>query len=238
MLNVRLYEIFTSIEGEGVLFGTKTLFVRLAGCPFGCYYCDTEEALPADSGEEHTMEEACRMIDDAIQPNTYKVNFTGGEPLVQHEAVAGMARHVQSSGVPTYLESSCYDADRFRTVIPHIDIVKVEFKTADSAFVEEGQHPRIVRSATECLRAAVDLGRETYIKVVAGEGTKPGPFAELVGGIFSEVSNDDISGFVIQPVTGPGAPTLDALLELHDIVRPYSNKVRVIPQLHKAIGAP
>ena len=30
---VRLSEIFTSVEGEGILFGTKTLFVRLAGCP-------------------------------------------------------------------------------------------------------------------------------------------------------------------------------------------------------------
>jgi organic radical activating enzyme len=31
---MKLSEIFTSIEGEGILFGTKTMFVRLAGCPF------------------------------------------------------------------------------------------------------------------------------------------------------------------------------------------------------------
>ena len=29
---IRLSEIFTSIEGEGYLFGTKTLFIRIAGC--------------------------------------------------------------------------------------------------------------------------------------------------------------------------------------------------------------
>ena len=49
-MKVRLTEIFTSIEGEGIFCGTKTLFVRLAGCPYGCFYCDTQDSLPLDSG--------------------------------------------------------------------------------------------------------------------------------------------------------------------------------------------
>ena len=40
-MKTRIFEIFTSIEGEGILYGTKTLFVRLAGCPYSCFYCDT-----------------------------------------------------------------------------------------------------------------------------------------------------------------------------------------------------
>jgi len=42
-MKVRLFEIFTSVEGEGILYGTKTLFVRLAGCPFTCFYCDSAD---------------------------------------------------------------------------------------------------------------------------------------------------------------------------------------------------
>jgi organic radical activating enzyme len=56
-LKVRLFEIFTSVEGEGILYGTKTLFVRLAGCPFTCFYCDTKESLPLDSGKEYDIQE-------------------------------------------------------------------------------------------------------------------------------------------------------------------------------------
>jgi len=116
-MKVRLFEIFTSVEGEGILNGTKTLFVRLAGCPFTCFYCDTKEALPMDSGKEYSINEACNLIDKKLEDKTYKVNFTGGEPLVQHEAVSEMAKHVKSKNIPTYLESSCYDSEKIFTCI-------------------------------------------------------------------------------------------------------------------------
>ena len=136
-MKVRLTEIFTSIEGEGIFCGTKTLFVRLAGCPYGCFYCDTQDSLPLDSGTEFEMDKACSMMEKELQPGTYKINFTGGDPLIQHEAVAKMAEFAQSKNVPTYLESSCFDAERFSHVLPFIDIVKIEFKTVESGFVPQ-----------------------------------------------------------------------------------------------------
>jgi len=56
-LKTRIFEIFTSIEGEGILYGTKTLFVRLAGCPYTCFYCYTLDALPLDFGKEYSITE-------------------------------------------------------------------------------------------------------------------------------------------------------------------------------------
>src|ERR1041385_4973792 len=100
---VKLSEIFTSIEGEGVLFGTKTMFVRLAGCPLKCHWCDTPYAIPMDSGGSFSAEDVKKMISEELLPNTYKVNFTGGEPLVQHEAVIELAGFVRSKGIRTYL---------------------------------------------------------------------------------------------------------------------------------------
>ena len=237
-MKVQLFEIFTSVEGEGILFGTKTLFVRLAGCPFTCFYCDTKESLPLDSGKEYTIDEACKLIDTTLQNQTYKVNFTGGDPLIQHHAVAELAKHIQSKKIPTYLESSCFDSERFNNILPFIDIVKIEFKTKDSDFVDSKHYERLIENAIRCLESSVSAKKTTYIKIVVSSKTKSEDLKSLVDKIFHVVSKDQIDGFVIQPTFGVAEPSLDLLLELYDIVYPYYGDVKVVPQLHKLIGAP
>ena len=56
--------------------------------------------------------------------------------------------------------------------------------------------------------------------------------------IFQIISKDDISGFIIQPTHGIAEPSLEQLLILYDTIIPYYEEVRVVPQLHKIIGAP
>ncbi|HSG83541.1 MAG: 7-carboxy-7-deazaguanine synthase QueE [Nitrosopumilus sp.] len=237
-MKVRLFEIFTSVEGEGILYGTKTLFVRLAGCPFTCFYCDTKESLPLDSGTEYSIEDASKLIDSSLKNQTYKVNFTGGDPLIQHQAVALLAKHIQDKKIPTYLESSCFDIDRFNHVLPFIDIVKIEFKTKDSDFVDSKHYEKLIGHTMKCLQSSVKSKKTTYIKIVVSSKTHPNEFQNLVKEIFKIVSKDDIDGFIIQPTYGISEPSLDLLLELYDIVYPHYIDVKVVPQLHKFIGAP
>ena len=52
------------------------------------------------------------------------------------------------------------------------------------------------------------------------------------------VSKKDLAGFIIQPTTGVAEPSLEKLLEFYDLVFPLYNEVRIVPQLHKLIGAP
>jgi len=237
-LKVRLFEIFTSVEGEGILFGTKTLFVRLAGCPFTCFYCDTKESLPLNSGTEYTIEEASQLIDTNLKNQTYKVNFTGGDPLIQHQAVALLAKHIQDKKIPTYLESSCFDIDRFNHVLPFIDIVKIEFKTKDSDFVDSKHYEKLIGHTLNCLKSSIQTKKITYIKIVVSSKTKLDEFKELINQIFKIVSKDDIDGFIIQPTYGISEPSLELLLNLYDVVYPHYIDVKVVPQLHKFIGAP
>ena len=237
-MKVRLFEIFTSVEGEGILYGTKTLFVRLAGCPFTCFYCDTKESLPLDSGTEYTIEEANELIDTNLQDQTYKVNFTGGDPLIQHEAVAQLAKHIQNKKIPTYLESSCFDIDRFNHVLPFMDIVKIEFKTKDSDFVDSEHYKKLIDHTMKCLESSVKSKKTTYIKIVVSSKTQLNEFKKLIDDIFNNISKENINGFVIQPTYGISEPSLDLLLNLYDIVFPYYIDVKVVPQLHKFIGAP
>ena len=237
-MNARIFEIFTSIEGEGILYGTKTLFVRFAGCPYSCFYCDTLDALPLDSGKEYSITEACNLIDSNLQDNTFKVNFTGGEPLIQHEAVSELAKHVKARGLPTYLESACFDSKKFLYVLPSIDFVKIEFKTIESEFIDEKHYPELLRNTLECLQAAVEAKKTTYIKIVVSSKTAPESFKEILDQIFKIISKENISGFIIQPTTSLSEPTLEQLLEFYDLVYPYYDEVRVVPQLHKVISAP
>jgi organic radical activating enzyme len=233
---VKLSEIFTSIEGEGILFGTKTMFVRLAGCPLKCHWCDTPYALPMDSGSDQSIDDVKELISDGLHSNTYKVNFTGGEPLVQHMAVIELAKFVRQKGIRTYLESACYDSARFAKVLPYIDIVKVEFKLKDSKVVDEKHYGSLLRSELDCLKLAVASGKPTYIKVVVTNSSSLKEFRALVHEVFSAAKPDDIAGFIIQPSYKIDEPTLDVLFGFYDAVYPTYDQVRVVPQLHKVIG--
>lgn len=235
---VRLYEIYTSIEGEGLLYGTKTLFIRLAGCPFSCFYCDTKNALPITSGDEYTIDEACKIIDFKLQKKTYKVNFTGGEPLIQHEAVLEMAKYIQTKKISTYLESSCYDSTKFLQLLPYFDYIKIEFKTIDSKFVDIQHYKHMLNNMLQCLENSIKHNKTLYIKIIISSKTSLIQFQKLLKSIFNISSQNNISGFVLQPTYGVSTPDLDTLLLFYDSVFPFYKDVRIIPQLHKFIDLP
>jgi 7-carboxy-7-deazaguanine synthase len=235
-IRVKLSEIFTSIEGEGILFGTKTMFVRLAGCPLNCHWCDTPYALPLESGSDHSIDEVKQLILEGLYHNTYKVNFTGGEPLVQHQAVIELAKFVRRKGIKTYLESACYDSVRFAKVLPQIDIVKVEFKLRDSKVIDEKHYASLLQNEKECLNLAIGSGKTTYVKVIVTNSSSLKEFKELVHEVFRIAKPAEIAGFIIQPSHKVDEPTLNVLFGFYDAVYPLYDQVRVVPQLHKVIG--
>jgi len=235
-LKVRLSEIFTSVEGEGIYFGTKTLFVRLAGCHLKCFWCDTPYALSTKDGKEYEVSDVVKMIDNDLMQNTYKVNFTGGEPLMQHKAVYEMAKYVKNKGLRTYLESACFDVERFKELLPFIDICKVEFKLRDSEVVDSEHYSKLLENELKCLEEAVRSKKATYIKVVVSSLSNKKEFEELVKMIFKTIKQQDIEGFIIQPVYGTSEPSLEHLFQFYDIVYPHYEQVRIVPQLQKVMG--
>ena len=234
----RVSEIFTSIEGEGIFVGKKTLFIRFSGCHLKCRWCDTKYALPLDSGTDYQIDEIKDLIIKELQPFTYKVNFTGGEPLLQTEAVIGLADFIKKqTNLKTYIESSCFDSELFSKVLPYIDICKIEFKTDDSNVVEDEEYDNLLLNEIKCLELAVESNKATYIKIVVTNSTNLESFKNLVYNISKKIKPSDILGFIIQPSFGIDQPTVNKLLDTYDIVQPMFPEVRIIPQLHKEIGA-
>ena len=235
---VRVSEIFTSIEGEGVFVGKKTLFIRLSGCHLKCRWCDTRYALPLDSGIDYQVEEIKDLVVKERQPFTYKVNFTGGEPLLQIEAVTQLADFIKRhTNLKTYIESSCFDSELFSKILPYMDICKVEFKTEDSKVVKDEDYDNLLINEIRCLELAVQNSKTTYIKIVVTNSTKLDSFKNLVCNISKKIKPSDIMGFIIQPSDIIDQPTVNKLLDIYDIVQPMFPEVRIIPQLHKEIGA-
>jgi len=82
MLNV--HEIYSSVQGESTLVGMPCTFVRLAGCPLRCTYCDTLQAIPFDSGQAMSLDSIVEQVQMLSNP---LVLVTGGEPLAQKNCI-------------------------------------------------------------------------------------------------------------------------------------------------------
>ena len=76
--NVRITEIFYSLQGESTRVGLPTVFVRLTGCPLRCVYCDSAYAFTG--GEKWSIN---AILAEVVKHQTKWVCVTGGEPLAQ-----------------------------------------------------------------------------------------------------------------------------------------------------------
>jgi 7-carboxy-7-deazaguanine synthase len=76
---IQISEIFYSIQGEGLLAGRPSVFVRLAGCPLRCRWCDTQYALDSSAGKKMTIDDVMKQI---LKVSPAYVVITGGEPLI------------------------------------------------------------------------------------------------------------------------------------------------------------
>lgn len=113
---LRITEIFFSLQGETSRVGWPTVFIRLTGCPLRCGYCDTAYAFTG--GKSTTLSEIMKQV------GKYKpryVTVTGGEPLAQKNCLpllkllcdAGYLVSLETSGA---LDVSAVDARVMRVV--------------------------------------------------------------------------------------------------------------------------
>lgn len=76
---LKVVEIFSSIDGEGIRTGIPCVFIRLHGCNCQCSYCDSNYACEGNDYVELTIEE---ILNDVEKFNIPQITLTGGEPLI------------------------------------------------------------------------------------------------------------------------------------------------------------
>jgi len=84
---LRITEIFHSLQGEAGSVGWPTVFVRLTGCPLRCGYCDTTYAF--HGGKRRAIN---TILEEVGAYHARHVCVTGGEPLAQRGCAALVAR--------------------------------------------------------------------------------------------------------------------------------------------------
>lgn len=134
--SLRIHEIYQSIQGESTFAGTPCTFIRLAGCPLNCLYCDTPQAIPTDSGSNLAVDEIVEKVRAFGHP---LVLVTGGEPLAQRNVIE-LLKALLHEAVTVQLETAgAHDLSG----IPEGVSIIMDIKTPGSGEVERNRWKNI-----------------------------------------------------------------------------------------------
>ena len=116
-------ETFTSLQGEGVLTGVPSFFVRTSGCNLRCRWCDTPYTSWLPEGDRRAVGE---LVSEAVGSGVLHVVVTGGEPLLQRE-IGELTAGLKGEGLHITVETA-------GTVDPvfNCDLLSVSPKTSNS----------------------------------------------------------------------------------------------------------
>ena len=239
-----LLELFSSIQGEGVLVGFRQVFLRLPDCNLDCRYCDTDFVRTENCRiEQQPGSGDFRDIPNPVPLGTVKsvigdwykhlpgahhsISVTGGEPLLHEELLREWLPELREV-LPIYLETNGTLPDRLEPLIDNIDWVSMDIKL----YSQTGE-----RTDWETHRRFLDIARQTrcFAKLVVGEETTDLELqltADLVTGVSKKVP------IIIQPVTVDGrvAVSAERLLQMQGLMAEIHANVRIIPQTHRFLN--
>lgn len=194
-------EIFSSLQGEGLHVGERQIFIRFAGCPWRCRYCDTPDSLTDEGHPLLTVHETLRRVRELQKERDHRsVSLTGGEPLLRADFLAALIPPLKNLGLFIHLETSATHPHLFEKIAPWCDVVAADIKLP-SAIGRPfwGEHEAFFRLA----------GASAFAKIVITSDTSDEEIAESVRLLRSL---DPVPPLVLQPVT----PIPDLIFRLQD----------------------
>ncbi len=203
-------EIYETIQGEGLLTGTPSIFVRLQGCNLRCPWCDQPEALEFKEGSTRVED-----VLSKVKRSPFKhVVITGGEPFT-HRGLPALVESLLEEGFSVQIETNG------TLWIPGMERVagSIHITCSPKGVVNFFTHPRILEFARE-LKFVVDDDLRT--EVLLRKEFEPFVREERV---------------VLQP-EGNKETFFRKALSIQRELASKGFSVRVLPQMHKLLGLP
>ncbi len=207
-MELRITEIFLSIQGESSHAGRPCSFVRLTGCPMRCVWCDSEYTFTG--GERISFEDIFAKLDTF---GCKLIEVTGGEPLAQKN-VFPFITELCDRGYEVLIETGGFVSTE--SVDERAKVI-LDVKCPTSGEAERNHWPNLERLQPD----------KDEVKFVV---------ADMADWEFSKkiISDYDLIGrtkeVLISPVHG-----IDNLAEIAEAVSGSGLKVRLNLQLHKYI---
>ena len=129
---MKIAEIYRSIQGEGVLTGAESIFIRASGCNLRCWFCDTPYASWNPEGDDYSVNEIMERVSGW---DCRHVVLTGGEPMLFAELIP-LCNRLRAENYHITIETA---GTLFLPV--ECDLMSISPKTNNSA-PDATDHPR------------------------------------------------------------------------------------------------
>lgn len=242
-----LVEVFSAIQGEGPIVGSRQIFIRYLGCHIQCAYCDT----PAT----HTKQRQCRieqtpglrdfitlpnplthadLMQQILQLEAFaglhdSISLTGGEPLQHIRSLRDLIPRLKPH-FPIYLETDGILYQNLEQVLPALDLIGMDFKLPSAT----GLKPYWEEHRLFLQRAA---RRDVFVKLVLSQQSTADEIDTSLA-LIRDIDPEIL--LILQPVTPYGSvrhsPTPEQMLNWQSRAKQALKRVRVIPQTHKMMG--
>ena len=218
----KIAEIFESVQGEGIYFGEKQLFIRFFGCNLNCQYCDTKLKYFLEYEPQELFRELTRY-----QDNYHSISFTGGEPLLQKDFLKEVLKFTAHRGYKNYLETNGTLYQELKEVIDHVDIIAMDVKLPSSTATGD---------FWKAHRDFLDIAskKEVFLKSVVCASTTADDLEQACK-LIKAVNHSVI--LVLQPDSRlKEGEITEKLQEFRALVEKNKITACIIPQMHNIIG--
>jgi 7-carboxy-7-deazaguanine synthase len=188
---LKVFEIFYSLQGESSRVGLPTIFIRLSGCPMRCYYCDTAYAFQGGS-----MMDIDDIMSSIKKYDTRYVTVTGGEPLAQKE-VLNLLKTLADSDYEVSLETG--GGLSIKEVDPRVKII-LDIKTPESGEEKKNhwENLEIIDSKDEIKFVICSRGDYEWAKQILDQYQLTEKCEILFSPVYQKLNATDLGNWILK----------------------------------------